>query len=336
MAVLEAALVRERGGLRSWRRRRATAMAHPGCRARPRPPPGCRAVSAVAQSGRTGRDACCALAARHPSSPPPPWVRRDMRLLLINPNTTDTITGLVAERARAVAGAGVEIRAVTGRFGPRYVASRAAAVVAGHAALDLLAEHVEGCDAVLLACFGDPGLLALKELSPVPVIGMAEASCHLACLLGQRFSIVTGGERWGPMLREFVGGLGLERRLASVRTVAPTGADIARDPEGSLALLAASCAGCAEADGAEVVVLGGAGLAGLARRVAPEVPVPVICSLEAAVLAALAAGRLASRRALAGSLAPRPPVATVGLPPALSHRLDPDPVKRPDGHHESR
>lgn len=244
-----------------------------------------------------------------------------MRLLLINPNTTDGITELVASRSREIAGPGVEVRAVTGRFGARYVASRAAYAVAGHAALDALAEHGDGCDAALLACFGDPGLLALKELSPIPVVGMAEASCHLACLLGSRFSIVTGGERWGPMLCEFVVALGLGARLASVRAVAPTGADIANDPERALALLAAACNSCAEGDGAEVVILGGAGLAGLAQRIAPNVPVPVICSLEAGLRLTLAAASLGAGKALTGSLARTPPVPSVGLSDALAAML---------------
>jgi allantoin racemase len=141
-----------------------------------------------------------------------------VRLLLINPNTTESVTERVAARAREVVGDGAEIRAVTARFGARYIASRAAYAVAGHAALEALSEHSESCDAVLLACFGDPGLAALKELSPMPVVGMAEASCHLACLLGRRFSIVTGGTCWGPMLEEFVAALGLSGRLAGIRT----------------------------------------------------------------------------------------------------------------------
>ncbi|MDB5559807.1 MAG: Asp/Glu/hydantoin racemase [Enterovirga sp.] len=246
-----------------------------------------------------------------------------MRLLLINPNTTENITELLALRARDFAGPGVEIRAVSGRFGARYIASRAAAAIAGHAALEALAEHQAGCDAVLLACFGDPGLWALKELSPVPVVGMAEASCHLACLSGRQFSIVTGGERWAAMLREFVASLGLSSRLASIRTVAPTGAEIAAELDRALAMLAASCRACAEEDGAEAVILGGAGLAGLAGRIASGVPVPVICSLEAGIRATIAAAELRLAKATGGSLAGTPAVASAGLSEALAAMLDP-------------
>lgn len=245
-----------------------------------------------------------------------------MRLLLINPNTTESITELVAARAGELVGPEVEIRPATGRFGARYIASRAAAAIAGHAALDAFAEHHAGCDAVLLACFGDPGLLALKELSPIPVVGMAEASCHHACLIGRQFSIVTGGERWGAMLREFVASLGLGARLASIRTVAPTGAEIAADQTPAVAMLAESCRACAEEDGAEVVILGGAGLAGLAARVGEGVPVPVMCSLQAALKATVAAAEVHRTKATTGSLAGTPAVPSVGLSAALGAMLE--------------
>lgn len=240
-----------------------------------------------------------------------------MRVLFINPNTTSAVTDRIAERARALAGPDVEIAAVTGRFGARYISSRAAAAIAGHAALDALAEHGGDADAVCLACFGDPGLAALKELSPVPVVGMAEASCHAASMLGRRFSIVTGGVLWKPMLTEFVAALGLSERLASIRTIAPTGDQIARDPGGTLPILADACSRCADEDGADIVILGGAALVGLADRLAEQVAVPLLCSGAAAVAMTVAAARLHSARRGAGAA----PVEAVGLSPALSRAL---------------
>ncbi|MEL6060684.1 MULTISPECIES: aspartate/glutamate racemase family protein [unclassified Methylobacterium] len=237
-----------------------------------------------------------------------------MRILLINPNTSATVTDLVAGHVRAQLGERAELRAVTGRFGARYIVSRSAAAIAGHAALEALAEHEAGCDAVFLACFGDPGLFALRDLSRVPVIGMAEAACLEASARGP-FGIVTGGAAWEPMLREFVSMLGLADQLAAIRTVAPSGGEIARDPDAALDALAEACRACA-AVGADSVILGGAGLAGLASRLAPRVPRPLICSVEAgtrAVLTALRGG--SSRRA-----AP-PPVETIGLAPVLATRL---------------
>jgi allantoin racemase len=246
-----------------------------------------------------------------------------MRILLINPNTSSDLTDTVAELARTIAGDGHDIVPATGRFGGRYISTRATAAIAAHAALDAFAEHGRGCDAVLLACFGDPGLAALRELAPVPVIGMAEASCCQACLLGGRFSIVTGGLLWKPMLEEFVAQIGFADRLASVRCLPQTGGDIARDPERSIAALADQCRTAAEADGADVVILGGAGLAGLAAQIVDRVPVPVLCSLEAAIRATIAVASLRPRKSGQGGFAAAPGTATVGLSAHLAGALDP-------------
>jgi Asp/Glu/hydantoin racemase len=243
-----------------------------------------------------------------------------MRILLINPNTSPNLTERIAGLARSAMAGDHVIVPATGRFGARYITTRAGAAIAAHAALDALAEHGAGCDAVLLACFGDPGLAALKELSPVPVVGMAEASCREACKLGRRFAIVTGGVLWKPMLEEFVAQLGLADRLASVRCLAQTGGDIARDPGGSLAALAAESHAAVDADGADVVILGGAGLAGLAVPIADKVPVPVLCSFETALRAVLA---LASHPGQPEQRIPAaaPPTVSIGLSPHLARAL---------------
>jgi len=244
-----------------------------------------------------------------------------MRLLIINPNTTAEITARMLREAERLAHPGIAWRAATGGFGAPYIASRAASAVAGHAALDAFARDGEGCDAVLVACFGDPGLAALKELSPVPVIGMAEAACFLACTLAQKFSIVTGGERWPDMLEEFVAGQGLSSRLASIRAVAPTGDMIARDPDGARAVLARAVQDCVSEDGAGVVILAGAGLVGLADTLKDVVEVPVLCSFRAAAEATIAIARLAPQKPKTGPYAATPLVETVGLSDALSGLL---------------
>lgn len=235
-----------------------------------------------------------------------------MRILLINPNTTQSITERMAAYAAGIVGGEATFVPVTGKFGARYISSRAAVAIAAHAALDALAEHLGDCDAVYLACFGDPGLAALKEVSPVPVIGMAEAACLKAAREGKRFAIVTGGILWKPMLEEFVATLGLSQQLASIRTIAPTGGQIANDPDAALSQLTDACTACAKDDGADIVILGGAALAGLAQRIQPHVPVPVLCSVETGAKAVIAAA------ATRGSGRSVPRLASVGLSAALT------------------
>ena len=241
---------------------------------------------------------------------------RHLRILLINPNTTQNVTGLVARHVEAIAGDAATFLPVTGAFGAHYISTRASAAIAGHAALDAFATHGDGCDAAYLACFGDPGLLALRELASVPVVGMAEASCLEACRRGRRFAIVTGGALWQPMLTEFVASIGLADRLAAVRAIAPTGGEIAEKPDAALAQLAAACTACATDDGAEVVILGGAALAGLAARIQPKVPVPVLCSVEVGTRAVIAAANAPYQRG------EKPPALnSVGLGNSLANLL---------------
>jgi len=242
-------------------------------------------------------------------------------ILLINPNTTASITDLVLKTAKSFARPDTKLRAVSGAFGPRYIASRAAYAIAGHAALDALANDRGAKDAVVLACFGDPGLAALKEVSPVPVVGMADASILQACALGHRFSIVTGGERWKSMLEEFVASHGLSSRLASVRTVAPTGAAIARNPKAAMALLAKGCAACVREDGADVVILGGAGLAGLAAKLKAKVEVPLLDGVACAISMAEGLALQKPAKATRGTLARPAPVESLNLSKGLAKLL---------------
>src|SRR6185312_13172181 len=99
-----------------------------------------------------------------------------MRILLANPNTTVAITERIAAVARAAAGPGTDIVAVTGAVGVPYIATRAEAAVAGRTTLELMAEHAPGCDAAIVAAFGDPGVGGARELLDIPVIGLAEAA----------------------------------------------------------------------------------------------------------------------------------------------------------------
>lgn len=238
------------------------------------------------------------------------------RLLLINANTDPAITDRIVAAARAIVPPGIEPAGATARFGARYIATRAAYAIAAHAALDALAGNAGKADGVLLACFGDPGLSALREAAAVPVVGMAEGSCRRAARRFRRFAIVTGGALWPDMLREFLGGIGLLDQVAGIRAVAATGARIAADPEGSRALLAKECMAAVREDGADAVILGGAGLVGIARQIAPDVSVPVLDSLEESLGAAI--------EEMGRGSGPHAPVAqaeTTGLSPHLAGLL---------------
>lgn len=212
------------------------------------------------------------------------------QLLLINPNTTTRVTDLLLQHARHAAGPQAVVRAVTARFGAPYISSEASYLVAGHATLDAwaaaLASPHPAPDAVLIGCFGDPALLALREASAAPVTGLAEAAFIEAAAHG-RFAVVTGGERWRPMLQRLAHTLGVGDPLAGVVTVNATGAELLADPIAARALLARTCQQAVQDLGVQAVVLGGAGLAGMAADIQPRVTVPVIDSVLAGVRHAL-------------------------------------------------
>ncbi|MCX7324840.1 MAG: aspartate/glutamate racemase family protein [Hyphomicrobiales bacterium] len=241
-----------------------------------------------------------------------------MRLLIINPNTTPAMTEKVAKAAPGFIPRQTVIVTATGRFGPAYIASWAAFAVASHAAIDAYAANAAGCDAVLLACFGDPGLEAIREVSPVPVISLIDAACAEAGANGRRFTILTGGERWGPMLAAMLKSRQLDGQLASIRTLAPTGGSIAANPAATHQLFIDTCQAAIREDGAEAIILGGAGLMGIAAAIQPAVQVPVICSVEAGLRAAATALRVARP---ARPDASTDAVPSIGLSPELARLL---------------
>ena len=233
---------------------------------------------------------------------------RMRKLLVINPNTSASVSALLHAHVQAASGQHVQVRTVTARFGAPYISDEASYAVAAHATLDAwaaaLASGPDGApqeppDAVLIGCFGDPGLLALRESSPVPVTGLAEAAFIEAARHG-RFAIVTGGERWGPMLQRLAQTLGHAPLLAGIRTVAPTGAQLAADPAAARALLSQACRDAVRQLGAKTVILGGAGLAGMAAAIQPGLDAPIIDSVLAGAHWALRPHALLPQRRTAG------------------------------------
>ncbi|KNZ32887.1 MAG: hypothetical protein AD742_09280 [Methylibium sp. NZG] len=254
-------------------------------------------------------------------------------LLIVNPNTSTAVSTqllAVAQRAGA-AWPGVGVQVAAARFGPRYITGEVGAAVAGHAALDAYAAYVHAAPhasgglvqkvaqttapshthtqpqphartpaAVLLGCFGDPGLFALRALSPAPVLGLAEAAMRAAAL-GGPFVVVTGGPAWVPMLHRLADALALPAPMCGVQTVDRSGGELAADPQAAAPLLAeAARQALLRWPQAQQVLLGGAGLAGLAEPVAALLGRPVLCNVKLALHAAFEAAAGASAgRALA-------------------------------------
>lgn len=236
-----------------------------------------------------------------------------MRLVIVQPNITGEVSRIVEAEARRHAAPGTEIVMATAAFGAPWVETRSEMAIAAHAVLAAFAAEAEGTDAGIVAGFGDPGAAAARELFDFPVIGLAEAAMHTACLLGGRFSVLTVGVRWRQLLRETASHYGLASRLASVRAIAPRGEEDSRRHDWAAAGLLQEGRCAVEEDGAEVLILGGGGLAGLARDLAGRLPVPILDGVACAVRQAELLVGLAPRKPATGSFAPPRDKAMRGL-----------------------
>lgn len=205
-----------------------------------------------------------------------------MKLLVINPNTTEAMTCTVVEQVRLLAGHGVELRGATATFGSDVIATPASFATGADAALAAWRSHQGWPDAVLLACFGDPGLDELRTQAAVPVAGMAEAAMCEATALGQPYAIVTAGAHWPAMLREVARQRGVDALLKDVIALETTGLAVSREPAAFLGSMQGALDRIWQA-GVQTAILGGAGFAGLRSRL--HYPGELIDGLEAAVRA---------------------------------------------------
>jgi allantoin racemase len=234
-----------------------------------------------------------------------------MKILLANPNTTDVVTQRMAAVARVAASPGTEILAVTATTGVPYIATRAEAVLGASALLELLGRHAAGADAAVVAAFGDPGLEAARELLPIPVVGMAEAAMLTACMLGRRFAVVTFAPSFRAWFHDLVDHAGLRRRCSGVHCLEEPFSDIASVANEKRIKLVTLCE-TAIAAGAEVCILAGAPLAGLAAEIADQVPVPLVDGVAAATRQAETLVALRPRKALVGGFRRPEPKPLIG------------------------
>ena len=206
-----------------------------------------------------------------------------IRLLVINPNTNALTTKRLEEVLTTGLPVNVQLNFTTARFGASYIACEASHAVASHACLEAWADQNQiadkPIDGVLIGCFGDPGLFALREIAAYPVTGLAEASFIQASALGP-FSIVTGGERWKLMLQRLAGSLGYGDQLRHIETVTATGAELQDNPQMAIECLKEACEKAAKSD-VKSIILGGAGLAGYAQQIQHMISLPIIDSATA-------------------------------------------------------
>lgn len=244
-----------------------------------------------------------------------------MKLTVINPNSTVSMTDKIAIAARAAIGPEVEITGVTCHGSPPAIETPdddAAAVP--HVIAAVKAAEAAGADACIIACFDDPGLAEARAAVSIPVIGIGEAAFHLASLVGERFSVVTTLSRSIPVIEANLARYGLAGRCARVR--ASDVPVLALEEEGSDACdrISDEIGRAIAEDRAEAIVLGCAGMTDLARRLEAVHGVPVVDGVAAAVVLAEGLVRLGLATSKIGGWAPPLPKPYGGLFAARSPR----------------
>jgi allantoin racemase len=231
-----------------------------------------------------------------------------MRILVVNPNTTASMTRTIAAAARAAAAAGTEIVATQPASGPESIEGYLDGAAAVPGLLECIAEgERSGVDAHVIACFDDTGLDAARALAAAPVVGIGEAAYHVACLVAGRFSVVTTMSRSIPVLEQNLARYGLAARCGRVRATDVPVLMLESDAAAARDRISAEIAEALRADRAEAIVLGCAGMAPLAASLSAEHGVPVVEGVSAAVKLAesLVALRLATSK-IGGWAEPHP------------------------------
>jgi allantoin racemase len=246
-----------------------------------------------------------------------------MRLLVVNPNTTQAVTDKVAAVARAAASPGTTLDFATAAFGPAVISSRAEDALAGHGALEAVAAHYAGHDAVILGASWDTALAGLRELLPVPVTGFTESANTVATQLAERFALVTVGARAASGHRRIVAECGLGSRLAGIGEVDIDYVAILDDPQAAIEAVARAARPLVEREGAEAIIPTGAVFAGLHREIQRHLPVPVLDAASCAVQLAECLVRLAPMKPEAGSRSRPPARAVHGVSAALARLFQP-------------
>lgn len=207
-----------------------------------------------------------------------------MRILVINPNTTQSMTEHLRRELAQVKGPDTELTVVNPEHGPVSIESAYDEAMAIPPTLELVKQaEKDGYDAVVLACFSDPGLEAARELVSIPVVGIEEAALHIAAMLGHKFSIMTARRQRAPGKVEHVAMRGLASKLASVRPLEMSVLEMDAEPERAKARILQEAGAAVRQDGAEVIILGCAGLAGYSAEMERVLGVTVLDPSPAAL-----------------------------------------------------
>jgi allantoin racemase len=237
-----------------------------------------------------------------------------MRILIVNVNTTESMTEGIGAQARKVAAEGTEIVALTPRFGAESVEGNFESYLAAIGVMDAVMRYDQPYDAVIQAGYGEHGREGLQELLDVPVVDITEAAASTAMFLGHKYSVVTTLDRAVPLIEDRLKLAGLDDRCASVRASGMAVLELESDPERAVAAIVDQAAAAVTQDHAEVICLGCGGMAELEAKVRERTGVPVVDGVAAAVTIAESLVRLGLSTSKVRTFAPPRPKRVTGFP----------------------
>jgi allantoin racemase len=242
-----------------------------------------------------------------------------VRIIAVNVNTSESMTRAIGESARRYASPGTEVEALQPFFGAEAVDCAFESYLSAVAVMDRVVAYAEPYDAVVLAGFGEHGRDGLQELIEQPVIEICEASAHVAMMIGRTYSVVTTLQRSVPAIEDRLALAGLDARCASVRASGMSTLEVDSEPAAAVRAVVEEARRAVEADHAEVICLGCAGMAGLEEAITTELGVPVIDGVGAAVRLAEAVVGLGLRTSKVSTYAQPDPKRIIAWPlsPAL-------------------
>jgi allantoin racemase len=207
-----------------------------------------------------------------------------MRIKLINPNTTQRMTEAMGRSARNIVAPGTEVIAVSPTMGPPSIEGYYDEAFATPGLLaEVAAGEREGCDGYVIACFGDPGLYAAREVARGPVIGIAEAAMHAASVLAPGFSVVTTLSRTCGMAWHLAERYGMKRFCRNVRATDVAVLDLDQPGSAARRIIVDECRRALDEDGSDAIVLGCAGMVELCAEIEDAIGAPVVEGVTAAV-----------------------------------------------------
>ena len=237
-----------------------------------------------------------------------------MRILVVNVNTTASITDTIAQQARAVASPGTEIVGLTPFFGAESVEGNFESYLAAIAVMDRVMAYDQPFDAMIQAGYGEHGREGLQELLNVPVVDITEAAASTAMFLGHAYSVVTTLDRTVPLIEDRLKLAGLYQRCASVRASGMAVLELEEDPLAAMEAIVREAELAIRDDKAEVICLGCGGMAGLDEQIRQRTGVPVVDGVTAAVTIAESLVRLGLSTSKIRTYATPRPKKVIGWP----------------------